>query len=149
LLLAHDILPSPLKLVQVLVEGDGMLVLRHGPTRDTELRGTPAELTHLANLLISGFGSVDLDNVDDPSPYGRSLSRINVVQTSGPVAMTCAAGSDELDIRGGSPQLNVLAANVQGFADERDATSHLHIDYFPGHDYLDGSSEPLVIGLTG
>lgn len=126
-----------------------MQVLRGDVTREMELRGTPAELTRLADLLISGSGSADLDHVDDPSPYGRSLSRITVVQSSGPIAMTCAAGSDELDIRGGSPQLDLLAANVRGFADEADATSHLHIDHFPGHDYLDESSEPLVIGLTG
>lgn len=128
-----------------------MQVLRGELTREMELRGTAAELTGLANLLISGSGSVSLDHVDDPSPYGRSLSRINVVRTSGPIAMTCAAGSDELYIRGGSPQLDLLAANVRGYADDRDgdAMSHLHIDYFPGHDYLDESSEPLVLALAG
>jgi hypothetical protein len=127
-----------------------MQVLRGDATREMELRGTAAELADLADLLISGFGSVDLDHVADPSPYSRSLSRINVVRASGPVAMTCATGSGELDIRGGHAQLDLLAANVQGFADgwDGDATSHVHIDYFPGHDYLDESSEPVVIGYA-
>jgi hypothetical protein len=134
---------------QFVFEGDGMQVLRSDATRELELRGTVAELTDLAGLLVSGSGSVDLDHVDDPSPYSRSLSGVNVVRASGPVVITCAAGSDEMEIRGGSSQLDLLAANVQGFADEGDAASHLHIDYFPGHDYLNESSEPLVIGLTG
>lgn len=111
------------------------------------MRGTAAELTGLADLLTAGHGSVDLDRVDDPSPYGRCLSRVNVGQASGPVAVICAADSDELDIRGGSPELTLLAANLRGFADDGDAMSHLHIDYFPGHDYLDESSEPLVIAF--
>ncbi|MEV6713167.1 hypothetical protein AB0M48_14145 [Lentzea sp. NPDC051208] len=89
--------------------------------------------------------------MDDPSPYGRCLSRVDVLRTSGPIAVTCAAGSDELDIRGGAHQLALLAENVQRFADDADdgdAMSHLHIDHFPGHDYLDESSEPLVIAFT-
>lgn len=125
-----------------------MQVLRHDTTREMELRGTAAELTGLAVLLISGHGSVDLDRVDDPSPYGRCLPRINVVRASGPVTATCAVGSGELDIRGGSPQLALLAEIVQGFADDADATDHLHIDHFPGHDYLGESSDPLVIALA-
>jgi hypothetical protein len=128
-----------------------MQVLRTDATRELELRGTAAELTELAGLLTSGSGSVALDHVDDPAPYDRSLSSITVVRTSGPVVITCAAGSGELYIRGGSPQLDLLAANVQGFADDWDGDdmSHLHIDYFPGHDYLDESSEPLVLGGVG
>ncbi|GGU61318.1 Imm32 family immunity protein [Lentzea flava] len=125
-----------------------MQVLRHDTTRELELRGTAAELTDLARLLVSGHGSVDLGRVDDPAPYGRCLSRLNVVQASGPIAVVCAAGSDELTIRGGSAQLTLLAANVRGFANDGDATSHLHIDHFPGHDYLDESSEPLVVALA-
>ena len=125
-----------------------MQVLRSDVTRELELRGTAAELTHLAGLLISGSGSVDLDRVDDPSPYSRSLSRVDVVHAAGPMVVTCAAGSDVLDIRGDVSQLNLLAANIQGFADEGDSTNHLHIDYFPDHDYLGESSEPLVVGLA-
>lgn len=128
-----------------------MQVLRGDATRELELRGTVEELTELAGLLTSGSGSVALDHVAEPSPYDRSLSSITVVRTSGPVVITCAAGSDELYIRGGSPQLDLLAANVQGFAEnwDGDNMSHLHIDYFPGHDYLDESSEPLVLGGAG
>ncbi|WP_319988328.1 Imm32 family immunity protein [Lentzea kristufekii] len=128
-----------------------MQVLRDDPTREIELRGTAAELTGLAGLLISGRGSADLDHVADPSPYGRCLSRVNVLRTSGPIAVTCAAGSDELDVRGGSAQLALLAEIVRGFAedaDDADAMAHLHIDHFPGHDYLDECSEPLVIALA-
>ena len=125
-----------------------MQVLRGDATREMELQGTAAELTDLAGLLLSGHGSVDLDRTGDPSPYSRFLSRVNVIQTSGPIAMMCAEGSDELDIRGGAPQLNLLAANMKGFADEGDVTCHLHIDYFPEHDYLDESSEPLVLALA-
>ncbi|WP_459178198.1 Imm32 family immunity protein [Lentzea atacamensis] len=92
-----------------------------------------------------------LDHVAEPSPHDRSLSSITVVLTSGPIAITCAAGSGELYIRGGSPQLDLLAANVQGFAEgwDGDDMSHLHIDYFPGHDCLDESSEPSVLGIAG
>src|SRR5687767_10252838 len=106
-----------------------MQLRRLDATREMELRGTAAELTGLAGLLASGHGSLEFDRVADPSPYGRSLARVNVIPASGPITMTCATGSDELDIRGGSPQLDLLAANVQGFADAGDAMSHLHIDY--------------------
>jgi hypothetical protein len=126
-----------------------MQVRRLDATQEMELRGTSEELTGLAGLLISGHGSVDLDHVDDPSPYGRCLARVDVVRASGPVVVVCAPGSDVLDIRGGSAQLDLLAANIEGFAAEGDVTSHLHIDYLPEHDYLDESAEPLVIALTG
>ncbi|MFB9356802.1 Imm32 family immunity protein [Actinoplanes nipponensis] len=133
---------------KIIDEGDLMQLRRLDATREMELRGTAAELTDFASLLISGSGSLDLDRVGDPSPYGRSLSRVNVLLASGPIAVVCSVGSDELEIRGGLPQLNLFATNVRGFADDADAMSHLHIDYFPGHDYLDESSDPLVIALA-
>jgi hypothetical protein len=43
--------------------------------------------------------------------------------------------------------LALLAENVEGFASEADRSEHLHVDYFPGHDYLAQESDSLVVAI--
>ncbi|MCM4084586.1 Imm32 family immunity protein [Paractinoplanes hotanensis] len=111
------------------------------------MSGTIAELEVLARLLTLGGGSVTLDRSADPSPYDRSLSRIDIVGGSGPIVARCLPESDVLWIQGGRAQLGLLAEILRDFAVAGDVTSHLHIEYFPGHDYLDESADPLVVAL--
>jgi hypothetical protein len=125
-----------------------MQIRRHDASREIELRGTAVELSELADMMLLGHGSIELVRAGDPSPYTQNLSRVNVARASGLLAIRYSADFGALKIHGGGSQLGLLAANLQGFADEGDATSHLHIDYFPECDYLDESSEPLVIALT-
>lgn len=125
-----------------------MQVRRQDVSHEMELRGTAVELNALAELIRSGDGGVELDCAGDPFPYDRKLSRVRIAPASGPAVIQCSSDSDVLYIRGGGAQFELLAVNLEGFADEGDALSHLHLDYFPGHDYLDESSEPLVIALA-
>ena len=116
-------------------------------TREMDLCGTAGELTKLAEILQSDGGSVSLSSYGDPSPYDFMLKRLEVTLTSGAIVIRCLTDSGVLQIRGGAAQFELLALNVQDYADEGDSMSHLHIDYFPGHDYLAESSESLVIAL--
>ncbi|MEU8817501.1 hypothetical protein [Actinoplanes sp. NPDC048796] len=124
-----------------------MQVLRSDATLEMELRGTVAELEGLAELVCSGSGTAELDRIGDPAPYDRTLARITVEQTSGPALIGCFTSPDVLDIRGGHEQLGLIADEVRGVAEDGDPRSHLHIDHYPGHGYLDESSEPLVVTL--
>lgn len=125
-----------------------MQVHRQDATTEMELRGTAAELLSLAELLRSGAGSAELDRVGDPAPYDRALLRVQVARGPGLAVMRCSPGSDVLVIRGGDAPLGLIADNLAGFAEADDRTGHLHLDPFPGHDYLDVASESLVVALA-
>jgi hypothetical protein len=125
-------------------EGATLQIRRHDATRETALSGTAAELSALAASMRDGSVSITLDVAGDPAPYSRMLSSLAVARTDGPVVIERREAV--LHIRGGAAQLDVLAANIQDFAaEEGDAGSHLHIEYFPGHGYLDETSEALVV----
>jgi hypothetical protein len=124
-----------------------MHVLRADKSGEMELSGTPHELLELARELRLTRAASRLDAGGDPSPYDRALSSIYSARTMGKVVIRLSPGSDTLEIEGGSEELELLASNIEDFANEGDRSIHLHIEYFPEHDYLSERSEPLVIAL--
>ncbi len=124
-----------------------MQVRRADGTGELELRGTSAELAGLASGMHAGMVTSVLATTGDPSPYGRLVARMRVTRTSGPVIIKYDVAADLLDVRGGGDQLALLALNIEGVAEEGDPESHLHVDYYPDHDYLAEASDPLVVTL--
>lgn len=49
------------------------------------------------------------------------------------ISISVLADGETLEVRGGAEALAYLAANIEGFAEDGDATGHLHPEY-PGHD---------------
>ncbi|MFD5817335.1 hypothetical protein [Streptomyces sp. NPDC127038] len=122
-------------------------VLRGDSTEELELSGSPSELLALGRKLRRGEGEAVLAKVSDPAPYGRSLARIDVRQASGKIRISSAGDSESLTVEGGLESLSLLAENIEGFALEADQGDHLHVDHFPGHDYLAEGSGSLVVAL--
>ncbi|WP_425564566.1 Imm32 family immunity protein [Planotetraspora silvatica] len=113
-----------------------------------ELSGTRSELRALSRSLRNEQGGCGFFENRAPFPYSRSLSGLEFRETSEDVVCIAADGPS-LKIHGGRMALDLLAENIEGFASEADHSDHLHIEYFPGHDYLSQDSEPLVIAIYG
>ncbi|MFE5036809.1 hypothetical protein [Streptomyces sp. NPDC056683] len=124
-------------------------VLRDDSTGELELSGTRSELRALGRQLRSGQGAVLLEKVSDPFPYSRSLSRMTFRQTSGKITISSSGDSGSVDLRGGPESFSLLADNIEGFAAGADQDDHLHVDYFPDHDYLAEGSGSVVVALDG
>ncbi len=124
-----------------------MQVLRGDSTGELELSGTRSELLALGRELRNGHGDLSLGEVSGPSPCSRSLSRMSVRRTSGKIMISSSGDSGSLDVQGGEEALALLADNIEGFASEADGDDHLHVDYYPDHDYLAEGSGSLVVAL--
>lgn len=124
-----------------------MKVLRDDSTEELELSGSRSELLTLGQKLRSGDGETLLAKVSDPFPYSRSLSRIEIRQASGRVRISSSGGGESLDVEGRLESLSLLAENIEAFALEADQGDHLHVDFFPEHDYLAGGSGSLVVAI--
>ncbi|MBW5481580.1 Imm32 family immunity protein [Streptomyces bambusae] len=122
-------------------------VLEGGSTGELELSGTRSELLALGRKLRSGRGEILLSKVSNAFPYARSLLRIEFQQASGKIRMSSSGGGEALTIEGRLESLCLLAENIESFALEADQDDHLHVDYFPGHDYLDKWSGSLVVAI--
>ncbi|GAA2470548.1 hypothetical protein ACFPFX_12625 [Streptomyces mauvecolor] len=114
---------------------------------ELELSGTRSELLALSRKLRSGEGETLLSKVSNPFPYSRSLSRIAVCQASGKIMISSSGDGESLDVEGKLESLHLLADNIEGFALEADQDDHLHVDYFPEHDYLAEGSGSLVVAI--
>ncbi|WUV17759.1 hypothetical protein OG352_24475 [Streptomyces sp. NBC_01485] len=124
-------------------------VLRGDSTGELELSGTHSELLALGRELRSGQGEISLERVSDPFPYSRSLSWMTFQLVSGKILISSSGDSESLDIRGGPEALALLADNIEGFASDADGDDHLHVDYFPEHDYLAEGSGSVVVAIDG
>lgn len=124
-------------------------VLREDSTGEMELSGTRSELLALGRGLRSGQGEFRIPKDSNPFPYDRSLSRIEFRQASGKVRISSSGDGETLEVQGRLESLALLADNIEGFALEADQDDHLHVDYFPEHDYLAEGSESLVVGIDG
>ncbi|MFG2594561.1 hypothetical protein [Streptomyces sp. NPDC048462] len=122
-------------------------VLRGDSTGEMELSGPRSDLVALARELRSGQGEIRLEMVSNPSPYSRSLLRIKYRQASGKIKISSSGDSESLEIQGGLEPISLLAENIESFALEADQDDHLHVDYFPEHDYLASGSESLVVAI--
>jgi hypothetical protein len=126
-----------------------MRALYSGATGEVEILGTPQELRELAGALKDHEeSSFELDSVDDPAPYTDSLRLIELTRGVGQVAMDVSVPTSLLRLRGGPLQLSMLGDVVEGFALEEDRSSHLHVEGFPGHEFLAEGLQGLVIGLV-
>ncbi|MCT9005385.1 Imm32 family immunity protein [Streptomyces rhizosphaerihabitans] len=126
-----------------------MKVLRGDPTGELELSGTRSELLSLGRELRSGHGEISLEMVSNPFPYSRSLSWMRFHLVSGKILISSSGDNETLDIQGGPEALALLADNIEGFASEADQGDHLHVDYFPEHDYLAEGSGSMVVVIDG
>ena len=126
-----------------------MKVLRENSSGEMEISGTRSELLALGRKLRGGRGEISLPEVSDPSPYDRPLSRIEFRRASGKVRLSSSGEGEVLAVRGGLESLALLADNIEGFALGADRGCHLHVDYFPAHDYLAEGSESLVVCIDG
>jgi hypothetical protein len=123
------------------------LYSRH--TGEVEILGTPKELHELAGALKGHEeSSFELDSVDDPAPYTDSLRLIEITRDVGQVDMEVSGPAAPLRLHGGPQQLSMLGDVVEQFALEGDPSSHLHVEGFPGHEFLAESLQGLVIGLV-
>jgi hypothetical protein len=121
-------------------------VLRGDSTGELELSGTRSELLALGRELRSGQGEISLEKVSDPFPYSRSLSWMGCQLGSGKILISSSGDGEAVEVRGGPEALALLADNIEGFASEADQDDHLHVDYFPDHDYLaEGSGSVVVV----
>ncbi|MFH9552008.1 hypothetical protein [Streptomyces sp. NPDC017435] len=124
-----------------------MKVLRGDSTGELELSGTRSELLALGRELRTGRGEFPLEKVSDPFPYSRSLSWMSVRRGSGKIMISSSGDSESLDVQGGEEAFALLADNIEGFASEADGDDHLHVDYYPDHDYLAEGSGSVVVAI--
>lgn len=131
------------------IAGGGAIlkVLHSVSTGELELSGTRSELLTLGRNLRSGRGEILLAKVANPFPYTRSLSRIEFQQASRKIRLSSSGDGETLDVTGRLESFSLLAENIEGFALESDQGDHLHVDYFPEHDYLAGGSGSLVVAI--
>jgi hypothetical protein len=108
---------------------------------EVDLSASAEELTRLARAVAQGEGLLRSTS----SSGGNALAGVEAERTSGPgVLIRRDAERQILVISGDAAGRAVLAANLREMAEAEDG-GHLHIDYFPGHDYLAEGSLPLVV----
>lgn len=103
----------------------------------------------LVARLRAGTGRLPLEAGADPAPYQRFFREVTVAVAPGrKVALRMVDAGDTLAITGDPVYLGVLAENVEGLADSGDVDTHVHVDYFPDHFYLEEGSAPATLHLV-
>ncbi|MFD6446787.1 hypothetical protein ACFWEJ_16900 [Promicromonospora sp. NPDC060204] len=125
-----------------------MKVLFSASTRELELSGTGQEFLRLSRDLRSADSAFSLFEDPDPHPYETALRRMEIRQAVGKVKIHVPADG-VLEIGGDSDSMAFLAENIEDFAVSASGSYHWHVEHFPGHEYLDEASVPLVVMIDG
>ena len=82
-----------------------------------------------------------------PYPYSGCCNSVTLERAAGRVRVSRAA--EQLIIAGSPELLEILAGNIEFLVDQKEQTgsipSHVHIEYYEGHPYLDRESTPLTV----
>jgi hypothetical protein len=82
----------------------------------------------------------------EADPYKSWLGRVLVEPNSRDLLLVSIAGSD-LIVAGNERSRSLLARNIEILAGSESHPSHLHLEHYPGHAFLDPDSVPLIVEL--
>jgi hypothetical protein len=124
---------------------------RYSARAGLEISGKPAAIGGLANDIRQvANGEAQLIRVRTtpavPGPYDSDVSFIEIARNEGPLRISQVDGG--CHVVGGREQLELLADNVEWLLQSEGGGAHLHLEYFPGHAYIDASAEPLVVQVA-
>jgi hypothetical protein len=123
-----------------------VLCARYSASSGVELAGSREALRLLAQRLADGLAGVDRLDERQPEPYDRALARIAL--RNGPGPLRISVEDDTLVVSGDRDALLLLSRNLSFFvndSDPSDALAHVHIEWYPGNEYIAEDSEPLVV----
>lgn len=119
-----------------------------GLVPEGEIRGSRSDLQTLARLLRVELGTLICSTLGSAYPYEHLLEKIVVkVSSEGALRVSVIENSDELEIRGDSVCLSVLADNIEELAIHGDEGAHWHLEYIPEIPYVAAGSYPFTIVL--
>ena len=110
--------------------------------------GSAGEYRRFADLIRAGGGAVDLDAEADVDPFDEPLARI-VVRRTDATTVTFAREDRDLVLSGPAEHLHTIAHIFDESADQDGAGSHVHLDPYPGHFYLDERSASVIVNDPG
>ena len=110
--------------------------------------GSAGEYRRFADLIRAGGGAVDLDAEADVDPFDEPLARILVRRTDA-TTVTFAREDRDLVLSGPAEHLHTIAHIFDESADQDGGGSHVHLDPYPGHFYLDERSASVIVNDPG
>ena len=127
------------------------LVALYSLENDLEIRATKDALASLAELLVvPNFPSLIIELIEPQltaRPYFGFLNRILIQHQ--PHKVIVSRKEDTLVISGNDKLLSLFAESVNWLAtQDSNTSSHLHVDPYPDHPYLELSSCPLVVSVV-
>lgn len=127
-----------------------------GDFEDIEIKGTPSGLVSFAESLGSLKGKTILPlrvlSLDEIKPYDSYIAAIELQLSESKVKIL--REGNVLLISGTREYLAVFADNVSFLAEQvskeesEGVSSHLHIEFFEDHLWLDPDSRPIVISFS-
>jgi hypothetical protein len=116
---------------------------RYSGAKQLLVEGTSSDLLAFAAALRAPR-LLPLQSPKDASPYEGFLAEIAIEPS--PDRVRIARRDAILVISGSSESRDALSGEIEGLA-SGSLGSHLHIDYYPDHPFLDASTSPLVLSL--
>jgi hypothetical protein len=131
-----------------------MLIGLYTMDGDLELGGSPGGLSSMAKRLTrkseTQFNIPLSTSGVDPAPYDGVLTQLSV-KIGGEQPLYIGRTGATLRIEGSKRTVGIFASNLDSLVRQDSehptgsARVHMHVEYYPGHYFLDARSEPLVI----
>jgi Na+-translocating ferredoxin:NAD+ oxidoreductase RnfC subunit len=116
--------------------------------KEVYISGNQEELSKIAQLFSAGEGTMTCDMEVISSTYEQTAKELIIKSVSKKLVNFGITSNNEILVEGEPAMLSVIAENINNFLEYIDTESHIHIDYFDEHPYLDLESMPVIIGIS-
>jgi hypothetical protein len=116
--------------------------------KEVYISGSQEDMAKMARVFLAGEGTITCGIESSLPPYEKVAKKLTVKSVSKKLVNFSITSENEILVEGEPSMLSVIAENIKGFLDYIDTESHIHIDYFDEHPYLDPASIPVIIGIS-
>jgi hypothetical protein len=116
--------------------------------KEVYISGSQKDMSNMAEIFSAGEGTIDCNVESSLPPYEQVAKKLVIKSVSKKLVNFSITNDNKILVEGESSMLLVISENIKGFLEYIDTESHIHIDYFDEHPYLDPASIPVIIGVS-
>ncbi len=116
--------------------------------KEISILGNHQDLQQMSRLFSTSQGYIICNADSNPAPYEQYAMGLIIKRIENKLVEFSITENIEILVEGNRNMLSMIAENIVDFSQNAITESHMHIDYFEDHPYLDKKSIPVIIAFS-
>ncbi len=116
--------------------------------KEISILGNHQDLLQMSSLFSISQGYIICNTDSNPAPYEQYAVGLIIKRIENKLVEFSITENIEILVEGAPNMLSIIAENIVYFSQNATTESHIQIDYFEDHPYLDNKSIPVIIAFS-